>query len=101
VQDVSGTTRAERAPRRFLYNSGVHIVVYIVAGLFFALALGLVFSWYRERHTGSLFMAMAYAGGAGAALARMEWWPLAAGLIVAWAVRVAGLDPGAPRKPKS
>src|SRR4051812_31446928 len=95
------TTGRERAPRAFLYNLGVHIAVYIVAALFFVLALGLVFTWFRERQTGPLFMAMAYGGAAGAALARMEWWPLVAGFIVAWAVRVAGLDPGAPRKPKA
>jgi hypothetical protein len=43
-----------------LYNVGVHIVVYIFAGLFIALALGLCFAYYRSRHPGLLLMAGAY-----------------------------------------
>jgi hypothetical protein len=78
----------------------VHIVVYIVAALYLVLAAGLAFAYYRERHTGTLFMAMAYAGAAGAALARMEWWPLVAGFVIAWLIRFVGLDPGAPREPR-
>jgi hypothetical protein len=78
----------------------MHIVVYIVAALYFALALGLLFAYYRGRHTGTALMALAYAGGAGAALARMEWWPLVAAFVIAWLVRFMGLDPGAPREPR-
>jgi hypothetical protein len=84
-----------------LYNCGVHIAVYIVAGLFIALTLGLVFAYLRNRQTGLLFMAFAYGGAAGAALARMEWWPLVAGFVIAWLVRFAGLDPEVPRRPRS
>jgi hypothetical protein len=77
----------------------VHVVVYIFAAVFIALAFGLVFAYYRERHMGTLLMAMAYGGAAGAAIARVEWWPLVAGFVIAWLIRVAGLDPGAPREP--
>jgi hypothetical protein len=101
VQRMGGTTRSERAPWCFLYNCGVHIAVYIFAALFLVLALGLLFAWYRERHTGTLFMAMAYGGGAGCALVYMEWWPLVAAFVIAWLVRFAGLDPDAPRQPRS
>jgi hypothetical protein len=79
----------------------VHIVVYIVAALFIALALGLVFAWYRQRHAGLLFMALAYGGAAGAALAHMEWWPLIVGFVIVWLIRFAGLDPEVPRRPRS
>ena len=78
----------------------MHILVYIGAVLFIALTLGLLFAYYRNRQIGLLFMALAYGGAAGAALARMEWWPLVAGLVIAWLVRFAGLDPDVPRKPR-
>ena len=98
---MRGAARAERAPSFFAYNSRVHVVVYIVAALYIALTAGLVFAYYRERHTGTLLMAMAYGGAAGAALAHMEWWPLVAGFFIAWLIRFVGLDPGAPREPRS
>jgi hypothetical protein len=78
----------------------VHIVVYIFSTLFLALTIGLVFAYFRNRQIGMIFMALAYGGAAGAALVRMEWWPLVAGLVVAWIVRFAGLDPDAPRAPR-
>ena len=79
----------------------MHIVVYILAGGFLALALGLLFTYYRQRHIGLLLMAIAYGASAGAALAFMEWWPLIAGFVIAWLLRFAGLDPQAPRPPRA
>ena len=100
MQRVRGTARSQRAPWCFLYNYGVHIVVYIGAALFLALTVGLIFAWFRTRQIGTLFMAAAYGGAAGAALTYMAWWPLLAGFVVAWIVRFAGLDPDAPRQPR-
>lgn len=100
MKRVRRATGCERAPSFIAYNYGVHIAVYIFAAVFIVLALALLFAYYRERHMGTLLMAMAYGGAAGAAIARVEWWPLVAGLVVAWLVRLAGLDPGAPRDPR-
>ena len=78
----------------------MHILIYIFAALFIALGLGVLFAYYRTRQTGLLFMALAYGAAAGAALARMEGWPLLVGFVVAWLVRFAGLDPEVPRTPR-
>jgi hypothetical protein len=78
----------------------VHIVVYIFAGLFILLTLGLLVAYYRERQSGVLLMAVAYGASAGAALALMQWWPLIAGFVLAWLLRLMGLDPEAQRQPR-
>jgi len=46
-------------------------------------------------------MAVAYGASAGAALALMAWWPLVAGFIIAWALRLSGLEPSSRDKPSS
>ena len=101
MERVRGATGSKRAPFVFAYNCGVHIVVYIVATLFFLLAAGLLFAYVRERQPGTLLMAVAYGASAGAALALMAWWPLVAGFIIAWALRLSGLEPGSRDKPSS
>ena len=72
----------------------VDIVVYIVAALFIVLAVGLIFAYIRERQPGTLLMGLAYGTSAGVALALMKWWPLLAGFLIAWVVKLMGLDPG-------
>lgn len=79
----------------------MHIVVYIVAALFIALAVGLLFSYYRQRHPGTLLMGLVYGTSAGVALALMKWWPLLAGFILAWAIKIMGLEPGPRNGPES
>ncbi len=83
----------ERIPRPRVYNPPVQIILYLFSGLFIVLALGLAFSYLRRRHRGLLLMAAAYGGAAGAAIALNQGWPLLAGLVVAWLIRLAGLDP--------
>lgn len=79
----------------------MHVVVYSAAGAFLLLTAGLVFSYYRERRTGTLLMAIAYGASAGAALSFLEWWPLLVGFVIAWLLRLAGLDPETPRPPRT
>jgi len=69
------------------------MVIYIVSGLFIVLALGLAFAYYRTKHYGLIVMAFAYGASAGLALSIMHWWPLVAGLVLAWLLRLLGLDP--------
>lgn len=66
-----------------------------------ALALGLCFAYYRERHSGLLVMALTYGIAAALALGHMHWWPLALGYALVWLLRFMGLDPSAPRTPRS
>ena len=80
---------------------GVHIVVYIVGSIFLVLALGLTFAYIRERQPGTLLMAAAYGASALAAMVLVEWWPLVAGFIVAWAFKIMGLDPGRDSETRS
>ena len=74
------------------------IGVYAFSALFICLAFGLVFTYWRRRETGFLFMATAYGASAGAAIALAEGWPLLAGFAVAWVVRLMGFDPDTTRK---
>lgn len=78
----------------------MHILVYIFASLYIVLALGLVYTYYRERHAGSLLMAAAYGLSALLALGHMHWWPLVTGFVVVWMLRFMGLDPSVPREPR-
>jgi hypothetical protein len=71
----------------------VHIAVYIFAGLFMLLALGLVFAYYRGRHPGTVLMAVAYGASAAAAIAYVSWWPLVLGFALVWLFRFMGLEP--------
>jgi hypothetical protein len=77
----------------------VHVVVYIFAGLFILLALGLLFAYYRGRHPGTLLMAAAYGAAAAGALAYMSWWPLVLGFAIVWLFKLMGLEPGSGRSP--
>jgi hypothetical protein len=101
VERMRSAAGGERAPAFFAYNRGVHIVVYIVAALFIVLTLGLLFAYIRERHPGTLLMAVAYGTSAGVALALVKWWPLLAGFIIAWAVKIMGLDPPPRNDPET
>jgi hypothetical protein len=74
------------------------VFVYVASAFFVLFALGIVFAWTRQRHFGLLLIAGCYGAAAGAAIALMEAWPLLAGFAAAWAVRLMGLDPDAPRK---
>jgi hypothetical protein len=75
----------------------VNVVIYVFAALFIALALGLLFAYYRMRHPGTLVMGVTYLASAGAALGYMHWWPLVAGLVLTWVIRLMGLEPHSDR----
>lgn len=70
------------------------IVVYVFSAIFTLLAAALMFTWWRRRHPGALLLAMTYLTAAGLSVLLGEWWPLAIGLLSAWALRLMGLDPG-------
>jgi hypothetical protein len=74
------------------------ILIYIFAGLFFVLALLLLFAYYRTRHPGLVLMASCYGTGAVLSVMLMHWWPLVVAFVLAWIMRMMGLDPGPGRK---
>lgn len=69
------------------------LAVYIVSGLFILLTLALLFAYSRTRHSGLLLISITYGASAGLALVLVHWWPLAAGFVLAWALRLLGFDP--------
>jgi uncharacterized membrane protein len=71
----------------------MHIVIYVIAGLYILLALALFFAYYRTRHPGTFMMGIAYASTAGSALVLMHWGPLLIGFVIVWVLRLMGLDP--------
>ncbi|MFN7087106.1 MAG: hypothetical protein ACK4N4_10850 [Burkholderiales bacterium] len=73
----------------------MNIVIYVFSGLFLILTAGLLFAAWHTQHGGLLLMAIVYGVAAGLALALMQWWPLAAGLALAWAMKMLGLAPAA------
>ena len=68
------------------------------AGLFLLLALGLIFTYYRTRHPGLVLMASCYGTASVLSVLMMQWWPLVAGLVLAWLMRAMGMDPGPGQK---
>jgi hypothetical protein len=72
----------------------MEIVIYVFAGLFFLLALGLIFGYYRTRHPGLVLMASCYGTASVLSVMLMHWWPLMAGFVLAWMLRAMGMDPG-------
>jgi hypothetical protein len=77
----------------------VHVVIYVFAALFIALALGLFLAYYQTRHPGTLLMGVTYFASAGAAIGYARWWPLVVGLILTWVIRLMGLEPKVDRDP--
>jgi len=62
---------------------------------FILLSGGMFFAYYRTRHFGLFIMAMTYASSGVLALALPHWWPLVTGFVVAWMLKMIGLEPKA------
>ena len=79
----------------------VNIVIYIIPAVFIVLAVGLLFAYQRERQPGTLLMAVIYGTSAGMAIALVAWVPLVGGFVLAWVVKLMGLDPPPRDGPQS
>ncbi len=69
------------------------ILLYILQGLFALMAIGLLMGFSASKHVGLLLAAIAFGGAAFASFQLMAWWPLAAGFVAAWVLRLLGFDP--------
>ena len=69
-------------------------VVYVFAVLFVALGAAMFYVFYRERHFGMFLMGMTYSMSGLLAMALPHWWPLVAGFVMAWMLKMLGLELG-------
>lgn len=67
--------------------------IYIVGGVFIALACAMFFVFYRSQHFGMFLMGVTYSASGVLAIALPHWWPLLAGFILVWLLRFLGLEP--------
>jgi hypothetical protein len=69
-------------------------VIHVFAGLFILLGAMMFYVYYRERHFGMLLMAMTYAMSGLLAIVLPHWWPLVAGFVMVWMLKMLGLEMG-------
>ena len=69
--------------------------IYVIAGVFIALSFTILFVAYRSSHVGMFFMGLAYGCSGLLAILLEHGWPLAAGFLLVWLLKLLGLEPGA------
>jgi hypothetical protein len=69
-------------------------LIYGVAGLFITLAVAMFYVFYRSRHFGMFIMGITYGVSGLLAISVSHWWPLIAGIVLAWMLKYLGLEPG-------
>ncbi len=73
----------------------MEFIVYVFSASFIFMALALMFTYYRTRHYGIFLLGITYGAAAFLAIVLMHWWPLLAGFVLVWVLRLMGLDPDA------
>jgi hypothetical protein len=68
-------------------------VIYFFASAFVVLSGGMFFAYYRTRHFGIFIMGLTYAASGLLAFSIPHWWPLVTGFVLAWVLRMLGLEP--------
>ncbi len=71
----------------------MNLVIYFFAASFIFMAIALMITYRRTRHYGVFLLALTYAASAALAIVLMHWWPLVAGFLLVWLLRLLGLDP--------
>ena len=69
-------------------------VIYVFAGLFIVLSAAMFYVFYRSSHFGMFIMGVTYGTSGLLAIAVAHWWPLVAGIVLAWMLKMLGLEPG-------
>lgn len=75
----------------------MEIIIYFFAASFIFMALALMITYKRTKHYGVFLLGLTYGAAAGLALVLMHWWPLVAGFVLVWLLRLSGLDPDTQR----
>ena len=76
----------------------MQIVIYFFAASFVFMALALMLTYRRTRHYGVFIMGITYGASAVIAIMLAHWWPLVAGFVLVWVLRLLGLDPDTQRE---
>ncbi len=71
----------------------MQIIIYFFAASFAFMALALMFTYQRTRHYGVFVLGTTYGASAVMAIVLAHWWPLVAGFVLVWVLRLLGLDP--------
>ena len=72
-------------------------MVYVIFGfgaLFIVLAGAMLYAFYRGRNFGLFIMGVTYGASGLLAIALAHWWPLVAGFVLLWMLKLLGLEPG-------
>jgi len=75
----------------------MQIIIYFFAASFVFLAAALLLTYKRTKHYGVFLLALAYGAAAVLAVVLTHWWPLVAGFVLVWLLRLFGLDPDTQR----
>ncbi len=73
-------------------------VIFIIGGLFILLSLPMLYVFYREKHFGTFLMGITYGLSGLLAITLPHWWPLAVGFVMAWVLRMMGLEQTVPAR---
>lgn len=76
----------------------MEIIIYFFAASFVFMAVALILTYRRTGHYGVLLLAITYGTAAGMAIVLTHWWPLVAGFVLVWVLRLLGLDPDVHRR---
>jgi predicted benzoate:H+ symporter BenE len=72
------------------------ILLYFLASAFIVLGFMMLFVYRRTRHPALLLLSFVYSGAGLVAGYSTQWWPLLAGFVVAWLLKLAGYDVDGP-----
>ena len=75
------------------------ILLYFCASVFIVLGFMMLFAYHRTRRWELVLFSFVYSGSGLAAGYSLEWWPLIAGFVVAWLLKLAGYDADRPPRP--
>lgn len=76
----------------------MNIIIYFFAASFIFMGAALFLTYRRTKHYGVFVMGLTYGASAVLAVMLMHWWPLVAGFVLVWMLRLLGLDPDTRRE---
>ena len=68
-------------------------VIYFFGVFFILLSIPMLYVFYREKHFGIFLMGIIYSFSGLMAISLPHWWPLLVGFVMAWLLRLMGLEP--------